>query len=135
MFFLRKKGSDKLFESSNAISVIGPEAYFQGTLTAKGSLRVDGKMEGSICDAQTVIIGHSGKVIGDISAESIIIGGEVKGNITAVQYAELLSTSKVTGDMRTAKILIEEGAFFEGHCNMANAENYAKEQLLAEAVK
>jgi cytoskeletal protein CcmA (bactofilin family) len=121
MSFL-KKNSDKMFDLGNMVSVVGPEAYFQGTLNAKGSLRIDGRMEGAITDAHAVVIGEAGKVIGDISAESVVIGGEVKGNISAVQSAELLSTSRVSGDIRTAKILIEEGAYFEGHCNMVKAD-------------
>ena len=127
MSFL-KKNSDKMFDLGNMVSVVGPEAYFQGTLNAKGSLRIDGRMEGAITDAHAVVIGDAGKVIGDISAETVVIGGEVKGNISAVQSAELLSTCKVTGDVRTAKILIEEGAYFEGHCNMVKAEDEEEPQ-------
>ena len=124
MAFL-KKSQDRMFELGNMVSVVGPEAYFQGTINAKGSLRIDGRMEGAITEAHAVVIGETGKVVGDIAAESAVIGGEVKGNISAARSAELLATSKVSGDIRTGKIVIEEGAFFEGHCAMVKDEEPA----------
>lgn len=118
MGFFKKKNGERMFDSGDTVSVIGAEAYFQGTLNAKGSLRIDGRLEGTINDAHAVIIGRTGRVTGDISGDSVAISGEVRGNICAESAAELLSTAKVTGDIRTAKILIEEGAFFDGRCNM-----------------
>ena len=118
MGLLSKKGGDKYFDSGEVVSVIGPEAYFQGTLTVKGSLRVDGRVEGSVSEAKSVIIGSGGKIIGDVSAESAVVGGEVKGNLSAVKFTELLSGARVIGDIRTARIMIEDGAFFDGQCNM-----------------
>jgi len=121
-----RKTTEKMFDFGNMVSVIGPEAYFKGTVTAKGSIRVDGKMDGSITEAAAVIIGEGGAVSGDISCENATIGGEVKGNIAAARSVELLSSAKVTGDVRTAKIVIEEGAYFNGRCTMTQAENLAE---------
>lgn len=121
-----KKTTEKMFDFGNMVSVIGPEAYFKGTVTAKGSIRVDGKMDGSITEAAAVIVGESGMVGGDISCENATIGGEVKGNIAAARSVELLSSARVTGDIRTAKILIEEGAYFNGRCTMTQAENLSE---------
>ncbi len=121
-----RKTTEKMFDFGNMVSVIGPEAYFKGTVTAKGSIRVDGKMDGSITEAAAVIIGEGGMVAGDISCENATIGGEVKGNIAAARSVELLSSAKVTGDVRTAKIVIEEGAYFNGRCTMTQAESLAE---------
>lgn len=120
MSFLKKSKMDASFDAGHVVTLVGPEAYFQGTLTAKGSMRVDGRVEGSIVDAQTVVVGDTGKITGDISAETVIVSGEVKGNITGTQYVELLSKSKVLGDLRTPRILVEEGAVFDGHCAMSS---------------
>lgn len=131
-----KRKINALFDSGHAVTLIGSEAYFQGTLTAKGSLRIDGRLEGSIVDAQSVVIGESGKVNGDLSAETVTVSGEVKGNITAGQSIELLAKSRVHGDVRTPKIVIEETAIFDGHCamsthsgNVSAATKYSKTRL------
>jgi len=113
---------------SGIVSVVGPEAYFQGTLNAKGSIRIDGKLDGSVMEAQAVVIGESGKISGDISCETVVVGGEVKGDICAAAGVELLSTAKVTGDITTARIMIEEGAYFDGNCNMSKAAAQPKDE-------
>lgn len=117
------KHSNITFETKNSDTVIGNEAYFQGTLTAKGSLRVDGRIDGSIVDARLVTIGKTGKIKGDISCEACSVSGEVAGNIAALDHIELLSGSKVAGDLRAPKILIEEGAVFNGNCSMTGLKN------------
>jgi cytoskeletal protein CcmA (bactofilin family) len=60
----------------------------------------------------------SGKVKGDISCEICYICGEVKGNITALDHIEALAGSRVDGDMRSSRIMLEEGALFNGNCAM-----------------
>lgn len=112
------KNTGVSFESKNGDTVIGAEAYFQGTITAKGSLRVDGRVDGSIVDAKTVTIGKSGKVKGDISCEVCNVRGEVKGNIVALEQVEALSGSRVDGDIRAPRLMLEEGAVFNGNCAM-----------------
>jgi cytoskeletal protein CcmA (bactofilin family) len=112
------KNTNISFESKNGDTVIGNEAYFQGTLTAKGSLRVDGRIDGSIVDAKIVTIGKSGKVKGDISCEICYVSGEVRGNVTALDHIEALAGSRVDGDMRSPRIMLEEGAVFNGNCSM-----------------
>ena len=106
------------FESKNGDTVIGTEAYFQGTLTAKGSLRVDGRVDGSIVDAKMVTIGKSGKVKGDVSCEVCYISGEIRGTVTAIDHIEAQAGARIDGDLRAPRVIIEEGAIFNGNCSM-----------------
>jgi len=112
------KNTNISFESKNGDTVIGNDAYFQGTLTAKGSLRVDGRVDGSIVDAKLVTIGKSGKVKGDVSCEVCYISGEIKGNVTALEHIEAQAGSRIDGDLRAPRVTIEEGAVFNGNCSM-----------------
>ena len=128
------KNTNITFETKNGDTVIGNEAYFQGTLTAKGSLRIDGRVDGSIVDAKIVTVGKSGKVKGDISCEICYICGEVKGNITALDHIEALAGARVDGDMRSPRIMLEEGALFNGNCSMdthaaKGAERHPQQQV------
>jgi len=117
------KNTSVSFEAKNGDTIIGSEAYFQGTITAKGSLRVDGRIDGSIVDAKTVTIGKSGKVKGDISCEICYSRGEVRGNIVALEHVEALAGSRLDGDIRAPRILMEEGAVFNGNCSMEPSNN------------
>jgi cytoskeletal protein CcmA (bactofilin family) len=53
-----------------------------------------------------------------VSAKTVVVGGKVKGNITAFQRLELQSTAHVEGDISAPNFSFEEGAFFEGNCQM-----------------
>jgi cytoskeletal protein CcmA (bactofilin family) len=112
------KNGKGAFDATNPDTVFGKEAYFQGTLTAKGSLKIDGRIDGSIVDAKMVTLGKTGKIRGDISCETCSVGGEVKGNILALTSIEVLSGARVEGDLRAPRIMLEEGAFFNGNCSM-----------------
>ena len=103
--------------SSSMETVIGAETIFQGTVASKGSLRIDGKVEGGVTEADSVVIGASGEVQGDISAHTVVVGGKVTGNITASSI-EILSDAHIHGDIKTATLALSEGANFEGNCTM-----------------
>lgn len=98
-------------------TVLGPETHFQGTIRSKGSIRVDGRVEGGV-SAEGVVVGETGQVQGDITAKNIVIGGKVTGNIIAANAMELQTHSQVFGDIRTSQLSIAEGAVFEGNCVM-----------------
>ncbi|MBI5243331.1 MAG: polymer-forming cytoskeletal protein [Elusimicrobia bacterium] len=108
-------------ESGDVVTVIGPETYFQGVITVRSSLRIEGEVEGDITEAQAVIIGRRGRVKGDINADSVIVAGSVSGNVTATAHLELKSGGRIAGNIRTARLLIEEGASFDGSCSMGEA--------------
>lgn len=110
-----------LFKKNNILKVetlIGTDTHFHGTITTKGILRIDGKIDGGINEASEVIIGGDGQVKGDISAISVIVGGKITGNLSSTSSIELLPTAHVYGDIRTPQLLIAEGAVFEGNCVM-----------------
>jgi cytoskeletal protein CcmA (bactofilin family) len=100
-------------------TIIGAESSFQGNLRSKGSVRIDGKIDGGVA-AEGVIIGERGEVQGDISARSVVVGGKITGNIHATESLELLTKSQVFGDLHAPQLLIAEGAIFEGSCLMAS---------------
>ena len=107
-------------EAREGMTLIAEEAYFHGTLSAKGSLRIEGTFEGDITDAVDVEVGPKGRLLGDVAAESLVVAGEVVGNVVAARSVELFSSARLSGDVRTPKLKIEEGAFFDGACAMGD---------------
>ena len=61
-----------------------------------------------------MIVAQGGQVEGEIKAETITIAGKVKGDVFASQKIELTPTAEVEGDITSPRILIREGATFEG---------------------
>lgn len=109
-----KNGTD----AREGITLVAEEAYFHGTLSVKGSLRVEGTFEGDITDAVDVEVGEKGRIIGDVAAETLTVAGEVVGNVVASRSVELFTSARLSGDVRTPKLKIDEGAFFDGACAM-----------------
>jgi cytoskeletal protein CcmA (bactofilin family) len=103
-------------------TMIGAESFFQGTLRSKGSIRIDGKIEGGVW-ADGIIVGEQGEIQGDVSARTVVVGGKVTGNIHATESLELLAKSQVFGDLHAPQLVISEGAVFEGSCLMASEKS------------
>lgn len=126
MGFLKK---DSDFASGEHFSVVSAECYFQGTLSVQGSLRVDGKLEGSVDNARQVIVGEGGKIIGDVTGQTVVCGGDIEGNVCA-EMVEVLAKASVKGDIRAQKMIVEEGGRIEGLCKIGgekSAEDGVKE--------
>lgn len=126
MGFLKK---DSDFASGEHFSVVSAECYFQGTLSVQGSLRVDGKLEGSVDNARQVIVGEGGKIIGDVTGQNVVCGGDIEGNVCA-EMVEVLAKASVKGDIRAQKMIVEEGGRIEGLCKIGgekSAEDDVKE--------
>ncbi len=109
-------------DAREGMTLISEDAFFHGSLVVKGSLRVEGAFEGDISDAVDLEVGAKGRVIGSLAAETIVIAGEVAGDIVAARSLEILSSGRVTGDVRTPKLKIDEGAFYEGSCSMGSGD-------------
>ena len=102
----------------NIETVIGPTAHVKGSMSSDGGIRIDGIFEGQIQIAGNLIVGESGKVIADISAQNVSVSGAVKGTVQASGRLEILSTGRVWGDISVAAFLIDEGGFFRGQSIM-----------------
>jgi cytoskeletal protein CcmA (bactofilin family) len=118
MLFKKKDNEFGVLET-----IIGQDSIFHGTVKTKNSIRVDGKLEGGIAEANGVIVGDRGQVQGDINAKMVVIGGKVTGNITATHSLEILPQAQVYGDIHSSLLSIGEGALFEGNCVMATEKN------------
>ncbi len=97
---------------------IDKETEITGDIKFNDSFRIDGKFKGKIISGGALIVGETGEVEADIEAGSISINGRVKGSLTAGDRIEIFSHGRVTGKLSTPKLIIEEGAFFQGSCQM-----------------
>jgi cytoskeletal protein CcmA (bactofilin family) len=99
-------------------TIVGADASLRGSFNSKHSIRIDGEIYGNVVSEDGVIVGPKGLIRGNISAKTVMVSGKVKGNITAHQKLEVQSIAHVEGDMTAPNISIEDGAFFEGNCQM-----------------
>lgn len=108
---------------------IDKDTEIVGDIRFKDSFRIDGKFNGKIISGSSLIIGETGDVEADIEVGSISINGRVKGSMTATKLIEIFSQGRVTGKLVTPKLIIEEGAFFQGSCQMEMKALEAKNEV------
>ncbi len=101
---------------------IGADTAFAGDISTTKSIRVDGKLVGNIKESESVVVGESAEIEGNINTKYIVVSGKVKGNINANDGIELLGTAKVEGDLYTNILYINEGAIFRGQSTMPITE-------------
>ncbi len=110
------------FDAGEVRCGLGEGIRLTGALPCRGALRLDGCLEGAGVRGELLIIAERGQVHADIEVEIAQVSGEVQGNITARQQVELLGSSRVTGTIRTPRLVIWKGAFFNGTCAMSSSE-------------
>jgi cytoskeletal protein CcmA (bactofilin family) len=105
------------------VATIGKSVVVKGELSGSEDLIVDGEVEGSIClKGQTCTVGPNGRVRANIEARNVIIHGRVNGDIHATERVELRKTASLAGDIATARISIDDGAFFKGGIDIQKPE-------------
>lgn len=103
-------------------TIIGAESTVRGELSISGTVRIDGTVEGDI-EAGFVVVGESGSVRGNIRSRGTVVGGRIDGNIDSSETVELKNSARVLGEIRTAKLVMSEGALFDGlSCMQQKAE-------------
>ncbi|MFT3786409.1 MAG: polymer-forming cytoskeletal protein [Tepidisphaeraceae bacterium] len=99
-------------------TVLGPDAKFKGELTFEKGLRLQGQFEGSIKTPGKVHVAKEAKLNADVESGAVIIEGEVKGNLQAADRIELKNTARYEGDLTANKLVVDEGAVFQGHVSV-----------------
>ncbi len=115
MFTKKKSSVNPLVMSQEKFeTLIGCHSEIQGSLKLKESVRIDGKVVGTIEAPHdvnlSVVIGPTAEVHGDVMASRIIVAGRVAGNIHAFDRVEIMATAVVQGDVKYTSIAVEHGA-------------------------
>jgi cytoskeletal protein CcmA (bactofilin family) len=106
----------------HAHSILQDGMVVQGTVDAKGDVRLDGRLEGKLHVSERVTIGVSGVLNADVEAGEVIVMGAIEGTIRAHRRIELRKGARVVGDIAAPILVIEEGVHFHGNCNMQSGE-------------
>jgi cytoskeletal protein CcmA (bactofilin family) len=105
------------------VATIGKSVVVRGELSGSEDLYVDGEVEGSISlKGQSLTIGPHGRVRANLEARNVVVHGRVDGNINASDRVDLRKSASLTGDIATARVAIEDGAYFKGTIDIQKAE-------------
>ncbi len=108
-------------------TLVGTNSVFKGSIESEGTVRVDGKVIGDIKVAGDVYIGNGATVEGNLDAGNVYLAGTIKGNIVAKGLLKILSTAKLYGDIKINSFVADEGALFQGKCQMIDGTEAEKQ--------
>ena len=118
---LGKKEEVTITKSGDLNTLIGKGSKLEGTLVVENSVRIDGIIKGNVSTSDSLVIGKQGEVEGELTAKNAVIGGKVIGKINATGKVILESRAIFHGEMKASRLVIDDGAIFDGQCTMKDA--------------
>jgi len=109
----------------NLTAFIDQGSEFEGKLSFKDTVRIDGTFSGEISSDNTLIVGESGQIMATIHSVCVVISGLVEGNIIASDQIVLHKSAVVNGDLESPIVIMEEGAQLNGGVRMGKAASGA----------
>jgi cytoskeletal protein CcmA (bactofilin family) len=109
--------------SSSSAATIGKAVKVVGQIYSREDLYVDGEIEGTVEALEhKLTIGPNGAVRAGVKAREVVALGTIQGNVEAHDKIEIRKEAKLVGDIRTARIIIEDGAYFKGSIDIVKPE-------------
>ena len=108
------------------VSIISGGVKIEGSFISDGNVRIDGSVNGNVVVNGNLTIGESARLQGEVKATNITFGGNLEGKITATESLKLESKSVLKGDLVTKKLIVDEGAMFDGRSLMNQQERPPK---------
>ncbi len=102
----------------NSSNVISRETHITGDITAQGNIRIEGTIDGMVKSTSKVVIGDTSTIKGNIVSAEAEISGKVEGEVVCSDLLFLRKTAFINGNITTQKLVVENGAVFNGKCQM-----------------
>ncbi len=106
---------------------LGPSIEIKGKISGDEDLQIDGKIEGPVSlGSHRLTVGRSGEITAEVAAREIIVYGKITGNLRGNERIEIKRDGSVIGDLTTARIVIEDGAYFKGRIEITRNNKQAE---------
>ena len=122
-------------ENRGGAATIGKAVKIIGNIFSREDLYVDGELEGTVeAMEHKLTIGPNGNVKSTVKAREVVVLGSIHGNVEATDKIEIRKDAKLAGDIRTARIIIEDGAYFKGTIDIMKPESVARSEVKPQPV-
>lgn len=109
--------------SSGSAATIGKGVNVKGQILSREDLVIDGEVEGTVeAHDHRITIGPNGRVHAGVKAREIVVHGTIQGNVEAADKIDIKKDAKLVGDIKTARIVIEDGAYFKGSIDITKPD-------------
>lgn len=100
-------------DNQNGCLTVGEGVSLKGNFVVPDIASISGTIEGDLT-AREILVGPTGVLKGNISADIIDIRGEAHENLTAQKSLFIRATGKVTGSVVFSEIEVEKGGNLQG---------------------
>jgi cytoskeletal protein CcmA (bactofilin family) len=108
---------------SRGPAIIGKSVMIKGQIFSREDLTIDGEIDGSVeLHEHRLTVGPNGKLQAGVKAREVVVLGTIHGNVEASDKIDIRKDAKLVGDIKTARIVIEDGAYFKGSIDIARPE-------------
>jgi cytoskeletal protein CcmA (bactofilin family) len=105
------------------VAVLGKSVMVKGNIFSREDLTIDGEVEGTVeLHEHRVTVGPNGRVTASVKAREIVVLGTIHGNVEATEKIDIRKDAKLVGDIKTARIVIEDGAYFKGSIDITKPD-------------
>ena len=110
-------------QDTRGTAMIGKSVMIKGQIFSREDLTIDGEVEGSVeLQEHRLTVGPNGKVQAGVKAREIVVLGTIQGNVEASDKIDIRKDARLVGDIKTARIVIEDGAYFKGSIDITKPE-------------
>ncbi len=120
MFSESKKDKQALSDKNTSQNIIANGTKIKGDFFSESVIRIDGEIEGNLTSKGKIVLGRTGKIIGNIESPEAYVEGFISGIIKVNGLLTLKSSAKVEGEVSLTKLEVEPGALFNVTCTMGN---------------
>jgi cytoskeletal protein CcmA (bactofilin family) len=104
---------------NNGSAALGKSVIVKGQIFSREDLTIDGEVEGTVeCQEHRLTVGPNGKVKATVKAREVVVLGTIHGDVETSDKIEIRKDAKLVGDIKTARIGIEDGAYFKGNIDI-----------------
>lgn len=104
-------------------AMIGKSVVLKGQIISREDIYIDGEVEGTVeLPEHRLTVGPNGKVHAGVKAREIVVLGSINGNVEAADKIDIRKDARLVGDIKTARIVIEDGAYFKGSIDITKTE-------------
>ncbi len=117
------RSAEPSHDTVRGVAVLGKSVMVKGQIHSREDLTIDGEVEGTVeLSEHRLTIGPNGRVQANVKAREIVVLGSVQGNVEATDKIDIRKDAKLIGDIKTARIVIEDGAYFKGSIDIVKPE-------------
>jgi cytoskeletal protein CcmA (bactofilin family) len=107
---------------SQGQTILGKTMKIVGDIVSDEALYIDGELEGTLQLKNHLTIGPNSQVVANVKATEVVVFGSVRGNVEATNRISLRAGASMIGDIKTAGIIIDDGAYFKGGIDISRTE-------------